>query len=222
MKVRFLILLSIAVLSNLPAQELDTTPYILDHHQNRLDQFSREPIKTGQIIFLGNSITEGGQWSDYFPDQDVLNRGISGDIAHGVFNRLDEIIERQPSKLFLLIGVNDLSKNIPESIVANKVDDILGRLQKGSPNTEIIVQSILPVNDSLDDFPDHYKQYAVMITNQLYKQICRKRNIRFLNLYLSFLNDSGRMDPMYSYDGLHLNDKGYALWVKILKKEGLM
>ena len=201
----------------------DTVPYIMHHHQNRLKQFEKDPMSTGQIIFLGNSITEGGQWQAYFPDSKVLNRGIGGDISFGIINRLSEITERKPNKLFLLIGINDIGMDIPEAVIANNIAKIIQRIQSESPRTRIIVQSILPVNPEFDGFPQHYdKQYRVLMTNQLLFKVCAEHEVEFLNLFPFFLDNRQRLKSELTYDGLHLNEAGYALWVKILKSEGLM
>lgn len=57
---------------------------------------------------------------ELFDDLHVKNRGITGDITAGVIHRLDEIANRKPAKVFLLIGVNDLARNVTtDSIVKN-------------------------------------------------------------------------------------------------------
>lgn len=201
----------------------DTIPFIMEHHNNRLKQFEQEPMKTGQIIFLGNSITEGGNWHQLFPNHNVVNRGIGGDIAHGILRRMDEIIKRQPSKLFLLIGINDIGKDIPEAVIADNISKIISRLKKESPKTEIIVQSILPINPEYPKFPQHYdKQFRVLMTNQLIYKVCKDQDVRFLNLFPYFLDNRQRLKSELTGDGLHLNAEGYGLWVEILKSEGLM
>lgn len=57
------------------------------------------------IIFLGNSITNGGEWSELLNNKHVKNRGISGDICMGVYDRLDAVLKGKPAKIFLLIGI---------------------------------------------------------------------------------------------------------------------
>jgi len=57
----------------------------------------------------------------------VINRGIAGDITFGVLGRLDEVIARKPAKLFIKIGINDISKNIPDEII---VENILTMVRK--------------------------------------------------------------------------------------------
>src|ERR1700759_3527419 len=97
----------------------DTIPFIPEHTPQRLAQFAKEPIVTGRVIFLGNSITEMGNWKKVTGDTTVLNRGIGGDITYGVLKRLKDITDRQPSKVFILLGINDIGKDIPEVVIAD-------------------------------------------------------------------------------------------------------
>src|SRR4051794_8025406 len=89
----------------------DTIPMLPQLYQQRYELFKKEPIVKGRVLFLGNSITQGGNWKKLLKDTTVINRGISGDVTFGILNRLGEVIQREPSKLFLLIGINDISKN---------------------------------------------------------------------------------------------------------------
>ena len=201
----------------------DTIPFIMEHHERRLEQFSEEPMSTGGILFLGNSITEGGPWAELLNDPGVVNRGIGGDITYGVLNRLEEIIQRQPSKLFLLIGINDIGNDIPDAVIANNVHKIVVRLQNESPVTQIFVQSILPVNPEYPGFPQHYdKQYHVLMTNQLLYKVALDTKITFVNLFPLFLDNRQRLDSALTGDGLHLNRKGYERWVNHLKEMGFL
>src|ERR1700757_523012 len=97
----------------------DTIPFIPEHTPQRIAQFAKEPIVTGKIIFLGNSITEMGNWKKVTGDTTVINRGIGGDITFGVLKRLQDITDRHPSKLFILIGINDIGKDIPDAVIAD-------------------------------------------------------------------------------------------------------
>src|SRR5271168_325844 len=89
----------------------DTVPFIPEHTPQRLAQFAREPIIPGRIIFLGNSITEMGDWKKVLNDSTVINRGIGGDITYGVLKRLKDITDRSPSEVFILLGINDIGKD---------------------------------------------------------------------------------------------------------------
>lgn len=63
------------------------------------------------IVFLGDSITEKIDWHELFHNShyDILNRGIGSDTISGVINRINTIINLKPSKVFLMIGINDIA-----------------------------------------------------------------------------------------------------------------
>ena len=214
----------LAAQSSLTNQRLyDTVPNLPEVYAQRVAQFEREPIVPGRVIFLGNSITQGANWPRLLGDSTVVNRGIGGDITYGVLKRLDDITRRRPSKLFILIGINDISKDIPDAVIADNVRKIIGKLQAGSPQTAIYVQSILPVNPDHPGFPQHYdKQAHVLSTNRLLKQVAASTGARYVDLAPVFADGNGRLHARYTTDGLHLNPQGYRAWADHLRKQGFL
>ena len=81
-------------------------------YEQRATLFEELPVTSRDIIFLGNSITNGCEWGELFQNTYVKNRGISGDICMGVYDRLDPIIKGKPAKIFLLIGINDVALSL--------------------------------------------------------------------------------------------------------------
>lgn len=229
MKQRFILAAATAMLTlgaqcQITNQRLfDTTGFIPEHYGPRITKFQSEPVVTGRIIFLGNSITEMGRWDELTGDSTVVNRGIGGDITYGVLKRLDDIIVRQPSKLFLLIGINDIGKDIPDTVIADNIRKIVLQVNEGSPSTKIYVQSILPVNRDFKNFPQHYdKEEHVMHVNAILPRILVSVNCTFVNIFPLLLDTQQRLDAQYSIDGLHLNTKAYAIWVDYLKQNGYL
>jgi lysophospholipase L1-like esterase len=198
----------------------DTLPNLPEHYLNRVALFKQEPIVKGKIIMLGNSITEGGDWKKLLKDSTIINRGISGDVTFGVLNRIDDIIQRQPSKVFLLLGINDLSRNTPNEIIIENLLAIASKIKSGSPSTEIFVQSILPTNDSFKNLNDNFrgKGSHIMLINTQLKRMAERMKYTYIDLHTKFLGNEG-MDVKYTNDGLHLNALGYQLWVSILRVE---
>lgn len=196
----------------------DTIPYGPDHYRAQYEKFKKEPVVKGKVIFLGNSITEDGDWKKLLKDSTVINRGVSGDITFGILNRIDEVAKRQPSKLFLLIGINDIAKNIPDEVIMENIFSIVSKVRSLSPKSKIFVQSILPTNNSFPDSPDHKNKddHVVTINAQLQKYGDRLQ-YTYVDLHSSFTDNESRLYAKYTTDGLHLNAIGYAHWVDILK-----
>lgn len=91
-----------------------------EYNLQRRSLFEVLPVYSSDIVFLGNSITDGCEWAELFNNRHVKNRGISGDRSGWLLDRLDPIVGGHPKKLFLMIGVNDLAAGVsPDEIVAN-------------------------------------------------------------------------------------------------------
>jgi len=215
----YLLFLGFLPLSSAAQKTWDTIPNLPDHYREKVSEFRKEPISRGKIMFLGNSITEGGNWKKLLKDSSIVNRGISGDITFGVLNRLDDIVKRQPAKVFLLIGINDISKDIPDEVIMQNTFSIVRRIRRGSPATKIFVQSILPTNPTFKNFPKGYNKNDHVITlNAQYKKYADRLGYTFVDLFTEFLDKEDHLEASYSTDGLHLSNAGYAHWLEILKK----
>ncbi len=186
------------------------------YYYHRKEHFETLPDTEGEIIFLGNSITDGAEWFELFDgNPNVKNRGIGGDDTDGVLERLDEVLSSEPAKVFLLIGTNDISygKTVDHVVENHKL--IIQRIKEASPETEIYIQSVLPVQESIH--PTRPVSSIHDINSQL-KEISESEGITYINLFDLFADESGMLDMKYSIDGLHLNAEGYLKWVEAVQK----
>ena len=198
----------------------DTIQYAKEHYQKRLTLFRKENIVKGKIIFLGNSITEFGDWQKLLNDSTVINRGIAGDNTFGVLARLDDVINRQPNKLFIKIGINDISQNIPVEVIVKNISTMIKSIKAKSPMTKIYIHSVLPTNDNVkNEYPSAYnKNDKVNLVNKQVKKQAKKYNVFYIDINKIFSDRYGKLDIKYAdSDGLHLNDFAYKTWVKLLK-----
>lgn len=187
------------------------------YYYQRLAHFKSLPHSSQDIVFLGNSINDGGEWSELFGDNRCKNRGISGDVSHGVLDRIGEVTDGQPRKVFLMIGVNDLARNYsPEQILSN-YRQILDSLKIRSPRTKVYVQSILPVNDQFKKFTGHTdKASLIPLVNQQLEALAKQYNYTYLDLYSAFVDKDGKLSAEFTNDGLHLLGKGYQHWKSVI------
>ncbi len=184
----------------------------------RYGLFKNYPNSTKDIIFLGNSITQGVDWAELLQNNHARNRGISGDITYGVLERLKEITEGQPAKVFILIGINDIQHNIPDSLIVNNYRRIIRQIKAESPKTKIYFHTLLPVNNEFTQFKKHYnKDEHIAYVNAELKKIGAAENITVIDLHPHFLNADKKLDKRYTMDGLHLNAEGYRVWAAVLK-----
>jgi len=181
----------------------------------RIQSFKSEPLKFGETVFIGNSLTEqGGDWSIKFGIRGIRNRGIAGDVTDGVLKRLDEIIYYKPKAVFLLIGVNDIFNlqgggGIPSAdYIAGNILKIAQKIQQGSPSTRVYVQTILPSTADL--------KLNTQVINDLIKRNGQEGVYTTIDLHAQFINNQGLMRQDLTTDGLHLNDRGYKIWTNFI------
>lgn len=211
---KILLLLTLAIIStSMMAQRTYSTFY----HQ-RASLFEYLPVSSNDIILLGNSITNGGEWSELFGNPNVKNRGISGDICMGVYDRLGAITKGEPAKIFLLIGINDIGRGAhPDSVVV-EISSVIQKIKEESPSTQIYLQSILPLNNSFGMFEGHTKHWKeIKPLNKRLEELAFEKQIEYINLYSSFVETgTDLLNPNYTNDGLHLMGEGYMKWVELL------
>ena len=216
----------IAVLSGLVLTSnplVAATPY-RDH---RFDSFKTLPdCNEGDILFVGNSITNMMNWWEAFGSRDnIRGRGNSGANSKELLYNFDNLVKGNPSKVFLMIGTNDLASdadiNSPDS-VAGRIIEFLSTTRNKLPEAEIYYQSILP------SLIANRTQAKTEKTNDIVRNWISNQNdpkITYVDLYTPFLGENGALLNSFpspspdalSYDGLHLTQKGYKIWLDIIK-----
>jgi lysophospholipase L1-like esterase len=179
--------------------------------QMRLSQLEEFNVPPGKVLFLGDSITEGGVWSEWFPELDTVNRGVGSDTISGVMGRLDRAIN-QPALISLLIGTNDLSglgtsTKVPD--IAAQMKKLVEQIRELAPDAPLIINSVMP----------RHRSYAqrVQELNAHYRQIAADNGATFLDLWPSMAGPKNGMKPEFTRDELHLNGPGYRSWVDLLR-----
>lgn len=162
------------------------------------------------VVFIGDSITDGSDWYDIFPSLKVANRGISSDTTAGVLNRMDTIINTGAGKAFLMVGINDINHGVDVKTIFNNYKEIINELKKN--NIEPFVQSTLLTNTSITSRIDN--KYVNELNARLMK-FCNDNNIVFIDLN-PLLSKSGKLNKDYSFDGVHLSGEAYAMWSKAI------
>lgn len=183
------------------------------HYPEKINEFKNKPLEFKDIVFLGNSITEGGgDWASRFNNPKVKNRGISGDVTDGVLKRLGEIYYYKPASVFILIGINDLfNPSLPAEYVANNIIEITRIIKKNSSHTKVYVQTILPTTTQ-------NIVAKIKATNDILRDHASRKTYSLIELHSFFADDNDLMKKEFTKDGVHLNEAGYNLWVSKVKK----
>jgi len=187
-----------------------------DYYLGKMSIFESGETHSNKVVFLGDSLTDYCEWNEYFITNGILNRGISGDTTDGVLNRLKQVYNIQPSKVFIMVGINDLRRNVDIDTILNNISTILNELKENSPNTAIFVQSVLPMNSQLHQ--NSVKSENVLELNSKLKKLTVDTDVSYIDLFSLMLNKENQLKPEFTFDGLHLNGNGYGQWVNEIKK----
>lgn len=212
---KLIVMLSLLCACTMQAQEQKHSTF----YYQRATLFEVLPTSKSDIIFLGNSITNGGEWAELLGNPHAKNRGISGDTTQGVLDRMSTVTKGKPAKIFLLIGTNDLSRGKSVEEIAKNVETIVERVKRESPTTKLYVQSVFPVNPKFNKFSGHMdRQKKIPVLNAKIKAVAARHGVTYIDVYKSLVTPSTDvMNPEYTNDGLHLLGKGYQKWVEVLK-----
>jgi len=172
----------------------------------------------GGIVFVGDSITQDYNVSEYFPGKLVYNRGIGGDTTVGLLKRLDEsVFDLDPKTVVLLIGTNDLAllKTTPEE-TASRIGEIVAKIRERQSETKIVLQAVYPVNPKVDPGTvGKRKNEDIRKINGIIRNI---QGIVFVDFTDLIADAEGNFDRKYTVEGLHMNQDGYAIVTDRLKE----
>lgn len=195
-------------------------PPKLPYYMGRNELFETLPADSNAVVFLGNSLTQYFELSEYFNGVRVKNRGIHGDMLEPALKRLSPVIVSKPKKIFIELGVNDVERGIPKEDFLSLYARLLDTLKSTCPKTVVYVQSLLPVADTSRYLPASYcspqTNRNIAAVNVALQRLAAEKKCTFLDLHGRFLAN-GQLHPQLTVDGVHLSGAGYRLWANLLK-----
>lgn len=161
---------------------------------------------------LGDSLS---LWfpSDRLPQSSVwLNQGISGETTHGVLVRSTDLATAHPSTIYVMAGVNDLKRGLRDSDILRNISQTLKQLRQRHPNAQIVLQSILPTRSA--QVPND----RIAQINAWLSVVAKRQGAYYLDIHSHFTARDGYLRSDLTTDGIHLSDRGYAVWQSALNQ----
>lgn len=192
-------------------------PPFFDEIQNfkRQDSLAQSPKNV--ILFVGSSSFR--LWENLqkdFPQYRILNRGFGGSHLPEITLYANDIIfPYQPKQILIYGGDNDLAEgdSVTAYVVLRRFQDLFNTIRKKLPLTPIAFVSIKP-SPSRKNLMSRAEQANLLIRGFLQDKL----NTSFIDIYYPMLDESGepRKDIFLS-DNLHMNEKGYEIWKKVIQ-----
>jgi lysophospholipase L1-like esterase len=167
-----------------------------------------------EVVMIGDSLTDGAEWAELFPGQDIANRGIDSDTSDGVLARLDDILAGKPRQAFLMIGINDFADGQREvDAVFASYSAIVGRLERAG--VRVVVQSTLPCNEAKGQWKSCASINGKIARLDARLATLASARVAFVDLRPA-LAAGGQLDGDLTFDGVHLNGEGYRRWQRAI------
>ena len=199
------------------SSSIDDLNNTLEDNKEDIEKLDKNYIN---YLFLGDSITDFYDLEKYYEGLPVVNSGISGNTTEDILNDMKgRVYDYNPSKVFLLIGTNDLIHDVSIDDISTNIEKIVNDINSNEPQSEIYVESVYPVNDNLDeDMVDVRNNDDIMKINEKIKKYCDDKGYTYINMYDKLLDDDGNFNEEYTDDGLHPNSRGYEVITEEIKK----
>lgn len=182
-----------------------------------------ENAEPGGIVFLGDSITDFFRINEFFHGKYVINRGIGGDTTDNILKRMPEsVYDLSPSKVFILIGTNDLGNGKSKDYIIGNISKIISGIRKNCPDAKIYLESIYPVSSARIKkikklIVGKRSNDKIMSINKGLEKLADEHGIKYIDVYSHLVGSDGNIRPEYTVEGLHLTVKGYSAAAAVLR-----
>lgn len=193
----------------------------LKRYEKENAQLALPAANDNRVVFIGNSITEG--WlsihPSFFDGKPYIDRGISGQTTSQMLLRFrQDVISLKPSIVVILAGINDIAENTGPITLEETAGNIFSMAELAKAHgIKVIMCTVLPASD-FPWKPDMNPGPKVVKLNALLSTYAKQHNIPFVDFYTSMVNNSLGLQKELGEDGVHPNEKGYAIMEPLVER----
>ena len=168
------------------------------------------------ILFTGSSsIRLWVDFASYFPDHNVINRGFGGSETSDLIHYAEELILKyDPYQIFIYEGDNDINSGEKPKAIIKEMKQLLNTIAANvsRPDNPIILISAKPSPVRL-----HLKKQYLRYNRKLKKLANKYPNWQYADVWSPMFNADGSLkEELFIEDQLHMNKKGYDIWIKVI------
>ncbi|RZI48625.1 SGNH/GDSL hydrolase family protein [Lactococcus kimchii] len=214
-------------------RELTLNPQLVDFQNHLIEKYKQEnkTAQKGQTLFVGSSLMEIfpiEQWEAQGKvnfKQHIYNRAVRATTTSFLLEHFEtQILDLEPSKIFINIGTNDIGFEVAEDeFLANYVE-IMQRIAKNLPQTEVYVMRYYPINtvdfgadaDEKTLFETRSNEKFQAASDKI-KVLAEKQGFHFISANQNLADESGNLKKELTFDGAHLLPAGFEVVLENLK-----
>lgn len=194
-----------------------TQSYPFSEDIARFESLDRvQPPPQNAILFIGSSSIR--MWQSLAQDMAplaVINRGFGGSQAEHAVHYIDRIVlPYRPYAIVFYEGDNDITAGVTPEQFLTHCRRFAEIVRQAMPACRIYFLSIKPSFSRLQVWPQ------MQAANALLKEFCQTdAHLTFIDISSAMLEPDGQLKTdIFLPDNLHLNERGYQIWTRIVRQ----
>ncbi len=189
---------------------------------NRYAKANSEVTVKPLAVLMGDSITDGwfSKDPDFFKDNNLLGRGISGQVtSHMVARFRRDVVDHHPKYVVILAGINDIARNNGYISVENTFGNIVSMCEIAKANKikpvlcTLVPSAYIKWRPALKDTKEQVAKLNTMI-----KEYAKAKHYKLVDYATVLADANGETRADLSGDSVHPNLDGYKLMEEALMK----
>lgn len=167
-------------------------------------------------LFIGDYHTDGLDFDGFYkPYVKISNDDYTTSII--LDDLRDYIYVYNPTHVFIELGSNELTDENSISEIVNNLKRIVRGIQNNRSLANIYVESLYPINDTIDEFNSDLSIELIKKANIEIKSMCKSLDVNYIDMYDELIEDD-LLKEEYTDDGIKLNSDGYKKVFKIINR----
>jgi lysophospholipase L1-like esterase len=172
--------------------------------------------KDDVVLFVGSSSFR--LWKDVKTDlnnENILNRAFGGaTLLDMIFYKDKNLLNYYPSKIVMYCGENDVasSNKVDGKVVFKRFKKLYKIIRKKYPDVPLVFVSIKP-----SILRWSMKDRMIDANKRISRFLSHKKQTTFVNIWDAMLENGEPKNDIFIQDNLHMNAKGYAIWIEKLR-----
>lgn len=197
-----------------PAEPVEETPAVKDSYFT-------------DAAFLGDSRTDGFRLysglgtGTYFVAtgatvESVFTKKVTTDA--GEMPLLDALAQTEDAfrRIYVMLGVNELGWSDPNDYYT-QYGLLIDRLRADHPEAEVILQTNLPVSRQQDEKKSYVNNTRIACYNEIVRKLAGEKACPLVDAAEAVTDEEGFLRKDWTYDGVHLNQRGCKAWLAYLR-----
>ena len=203
---------------------LPQEPVQYDFTEVTQDYFD-DALVIGDSRAVGIQLYSGWDNMTYYAESgmtvyNMFTRGIT--LADGTETTIDEALQENTfGKIYLEIGINEMGTGTVDSFM-EAYEKAVQRLRQLQPEADIFLCGIMYVRQSKSESDPIFNNPGIRERNERIAALADRNSIFYLDINEVTSDETGNLNPEYTWDEVHLLGRYNVLWTEYLSKHGIL